>query len=900
MHMYSTLRCAAVALVAAVALLVGVAPAWGSYGVSSFEVQMGSQGESPGTLTPTTQAGAHPFAVTTNIAVNTVGEGEALRPDGSQRDATIDMPAGFIGNPTAVPACPRADVGPGRCPADTQVGVVTLKLADPTLEMFFGTSTTEGVYNMAPRAGEVADLAFEIFAIPIHLEIGVRSEGDYGVRVKLTNVPEGLPFQAVHLTLWGVPGAAAHNEERGSEFFCSGEGAERFCSGGGETSGGANGAFLTLPTNCQSPMVSSISTDSWQQTGIFTTATYTGATPTGCGKAGFAPTMSVSPDSTTAGAPTGLRISIAQQQEEGPEDTAYSPLRDAQITLPEGLAISPAGANGRAACTDEELGIGTTRPVTCPSGSRVGTVSIDTPLLRSRLSGGVFIGAPKSGEPYRLFLVAEDPERGVLVRLQASVAANPSTGRLTVNLDEAPQLPVSEFTVALEGGSRALLRNPVSCGTATTTAELTPWSAPESPAVGVQSSYQVSGQCGGKPFAPGFTAGSTQPQAAGSTPFTFTINRGEGEQQLGGLSVQLPPGVSAMLASVPRCSVAAALAKQCGAGSQIGTVAVAAGAGSDPLWVQGGQAYLTGPYEGAPFGLSFVVPAVAGPFNLGTVSVMAAVSVDPHTAQVTVKTDPLPQILEGVPLELRAIAVNIDRAGFMVNPTSCEGSTMHATISSTGGASEVASAPFNVANCAKLAFAPKLTASTKAKVSRRLGASLKVKITQKAGEAGLRKIAVQLPRLLVTRQETLKMACAERQFATNPAACPAASVVGNAVVHTPILGAALAGPAILVSHAGAGFPDLDLVLKGEGITIEVTGHTEIKKGITHTRIESIPGDPISSIELTLPEGQHAILGAPAAGHSLCKKRLEMLTTIVAQNGARTLKRIRIKPQGCRR
>jgi hypothetical protein len=900
MHMYSTLRRAVVVVVAAAALAVGVTPAWGAYGVSSLEVQMSAMGESPGVLVPDTQAGSHPFAVTTNISLNTVGEGEGLRPDGNQRNATIDMPAGFLGNPTAVPMCPRADVGTGKCPADTQVGVVTLKLADPLMEMFFGTATTAGVYNMAPREGEVADLAFQVFAIPIHLQIGVRSEGDYGVRVKLTNVPETLPFNEVHLTLWGVPGAPAHTQERGSSFFCSGEGSERFCGNGGESAGGANGAFLTLPTNCQSPMVSSISTDSWQQASVFATATYTGAKPTGCSKAGFAPSMTVSPDSTTAGAPTGLRISIAQPQEEGPEDTANSPLRDAQITLPEGLAISPAGANGRAACSDEELGIGTTRPVTCPSASRVGTVTIDTPLLSSRLSGGVFIGSPKSGEPYRLFLVAEDPERGVLVRLQASVAANPSTGRLTVTLDEAPQLPVSELTVALEGGSRALLRNPLSCGTATTTAELTPWSAPESPAVGAQSSYQVTGRCASKPFAPSFAAGATAPQAGGSTPFDFTVTRGEGEQQLGGLSIQLPPGVSAMLTSVPRCSAAAALAKQCGAGSQIGTVAVAAGAGSDPLWVQGGQVYLTGPYAGAPFGLSFVVPAVAGPFNLGTVSVMAAVSVDPHTAQVTVKTDPLPQILEGVPLELRAIAVNIDRAGFMVNPTSCEGSTVHAAIGSAGGASEIASAPFNVVNCANLAFAPKLTASTRGKASHRLGASLKVKITQKAGEAGLRKIAVQLPKLLVTRQETLKMACAEQQFAANPAACPAASVVGHAVVHTPILGAALIGPAILVSHAGAGFPDLDLVLKGEGITIEVTGHTEIKKGITHTRIESIPGDPISSIELTLPEGPHAILGAPSAGHSLCKKRLEMLTTMVAQDGARTLERIRIKPQGCRR
>jgi hypothetical protein len=403
-------------------------------------------------------------------------------------------------------------------------------------------------------------------------------------------------------------------------------------------------------------------------------------------------------------------------------------------------------------------------------------------------------------------------------------------------------------------------------------------------------------------FSPDFTAGTTNNEAGAFAPFSVSVSRPDGDQMVGAVSVTAPPGVAGMLPQVPLCGEPQAAQGLCPAASLIGHVTVVAGPGPFPVTVDGGQVFLTGPYRGAPFGLSIVVPAVAGPFNLGNVVVRAAVDVDPHTAQVTVVSGPLPTIVQGIPLQVRAVDVHLDRSGFVFNPTNCAPLAATGTIASAEGASAAVSSRFQAADCASLRFDPGFAVSTKGSTSKADGASLGVKITSGAGQANIAKVHVSLPGKLPSRLTTLQKACTEATFAQNPAACPAASVVGTARAVTPVLGVPLGGPAYLVSHGGAAFPDLVLVLQGEGVRLDLIGNTDIVKSVTTSTFASAPDVPVTSFELKLPEGPHSALATdlPVKAHgSLCGSKLLMPTTIVGQNGAETVRSVKIAVTGCR-
>jgi hypothetical protein len=413
--------------------------------------------------------------------------------------------------------------------------------------------------------------------------------------------------------------------------------------------------------------------------------------------------------------------------------------------------------------------------------------------------------------------------------------------------------------------------------------------------------FQINGGCGGG-FNPSFSAGTTGNEAGGFSPFTATFSRSDQDQNLSGVSVKTPPGLLGVIKGVEQCLEPQAGQGACGAGSLIGHTTVAAGAGPDPFWVQGGQVFLTGPYKGAPFGLSVVVPAVAGPFNLGNVVVRAAISVDSRTAQITVSSDPLPTILQGIPLDVRTVNVTIDRPGFMFNPTSCESLSVGGTLTSTQGATANVSSRFQAANCTSLKFKPSFTVSTQAKTSKKNGASLDVKVGYPAGaQANIRSVAVSLPRQLPSRLTTIQQACPEATFNANPAGCPVGSVIGTALARTPILASPVVGPAYLVSHGGAAFPDLVVILQGEGVTLDLVGSIDIKKGVTSSTFASVPDAPIGSFELKLPQGPHsglaAVLPAKAKG-SLCGTTLTMPTTLTGQNGAQIKQSTRIAVTGC--
>ncbi len=732
----------------------------------------------------------------------------------------VALPPGIAGDPTAVPQCTQVEFLTGlTCPVDSQVGVI---------QLYFYSETTarqnEPVYNVEPQQNQPAELGFAVSVFSVPILFHLRGEEYDGLTTQLTDITEGDPIQASRLILWGVPMASVHDSERNGEGSggCQQSGREPCFSGGGVS----EKPFLTLPTSCSGgQLASSIVADSWQNPGGRTTAESPLPLMTGCENLSFNPTIAVEPEVTQAAAPTGYTVHLRVPQHDEPNELATPDLKNAVVTLPAGTVISPSAANGLEGCSDEKFGLRSTTPASCPPASKVGTLKITSPLLTAPLEGQVFVGTPEcnpcgssdaqEGRLFRLFMQAQGS--GVVIKLAGSASVNQGTGQITTTFDNNPQLPFSELELALNGGSRAPLVNPSTCGAATTTADLTPWSSPATPDATPSSSFEVTG-CAAQPFSPSFSAGTTNNQAGTFSSFTTTFSRQDSEQDFSGVQVTTPPGLLGMLSSVPLCGEPQAAQGTCSSASEIGHATVGAGRGGSPVYLpQAGQpalpVYLTTGYHGAPFGLSVVVPAVAGPFNLGTVVVRATINVDPRTSDITITSDPLPTILDGVPLHVKLVNVTVDRPGFIFNPTNCEALKVTGTLASTQGASAAVSSPFEAANCASLPFKPKFSIATAGKASKADGVSLDVKVASKGGpqpgggEANIRSVKVDLPHQLPSRLTTLQKACLAKVFEVDPASCPKESDVGTATASTPVLRHPLTGPAFLVSHGGAGFPD---------------------------------------------------------------------------------------------
>jgi len=557
-------------------------------------------------------------------------------------------------------------------------------------------------------------------------------------------------------------------------------------------------------------------------------------------------------------------------------------------------------------------------------------VEIQTPLLASPLQGPVYL-AEQDRNPFSSLLaiyIAAEGE-GARVKLAGHVEADPLTGQLKTTFHENPQLPFDELRLRLFGGPQGVLATPPACGSYTSEASLSPWDGLGASALSEQFEILMGaggGACppgGALPFNPAMSAGTVANQAGGFSPFTFSLSRNDGEQRFAGASVTMPPGLEGVLTGVPLCGEEQANAGTCGAQSQIGQASVSAGVGPEPVGIAGGRVYLTGPYNGGPFGLSIVVPAVAGPFDLGDVVVRASIRVDPHTAQITVLSDPLPQMVDsvegrhsGIPADLRSIAVAIDRPGFTFNPTDCEALSVGATVTgvlpgAAPGTSVGLAGPFHAVNCGALKFEPSVTLSTPAKASKLNGAALTFRVAYprlpggRMGALGaqswLREAKFELPKQLPARLGTIQQACLARAFETNRSACPAHSIIGHAVVHTPVLPVPLQGPVYFVSYGGAAFPDAVLVLDGYGVHIELHGNTFIdsKTGVTSATFKSTPDVPFESIEVTLPQGPYSEFGANLGGsYDFCGRKLVMPTEFQAQNGLEIVKNTPVTVTGC--
>jgi hypothetical protein len=872
---------------------------------------------------PDTQAGSHPYEMTTSLAFNSsfLNNEEPISIH-EPKDIEVALPPGLIGDPSAVPKCSQAIVQSGGfedCPPDTQVGQLLVAVAGESLQ-------TVPVYNVEPPPGQPAELGLGVGQFNhVPMFFHVRSNGDYGLTAQLSNLPEAGAIMESTLSIWGVPADPAHDSQR--------QGSPRCFSGCASDS--APRPFLRLPTSCPAEGTPNVvaATDEWQNPGSLLDgaanlddsnwATTEAALPPtgGCQQLTFAPAIEVTPEVAQAAAPSGYTVNLRVPQTSDPNSLATPDLKQAVVTLPAGTILSPAAANGLQSCSGEQFARQSTNPANCPAASQVGHLKITTPLLSTPLEGQVYVGQPEcspctasdaqEGHMVRLFLQAQGS--GVVIKLEGRVSVNQGAGQpanlgqLTTTFEDNPQLPFNELELVLNGGPRASLVNPATCAPAQTVAQLSPWSAPTTP-VTASALFTPSGCPGQLPFAPEFNAGTTSNQAGGFSPFVTMVSRPDGNQALSGITVQTPPGLLGMLSRISLCPEPQAALGDCPAASQIGHVLTAAGPGPTPIYLPQAGArqaavYLTGPYAGAPFGLSVVVPAEAGPFNLGAVVVRAAISVDPSTSQITVRSNPLPEQLDGIPLQLRSVSVAIDREDFIFNPTNCAPLSVAGTIVSAQGATAALSSRFEAANCGVLPFKPSFAASTRAKTSRASGASLLVKVTSGAGQANIGKVKVDLPKSLPSRLTTLQHACLDSVFAGNPASCPAASLVGTATAHTPVFNRPLTGPAYLVSHGGAAFPDLVIVLQGEGVTLDLDGATNIVHGITSSAFRSIPDAPVSTFELALPEGPHSALATnlPTKVHgNLCGQSLKMPTALTGQNGAVIKQTTMISVSGCPR
>jgi hypothetical protein len=824
------------------------------------------------TTVSTNQAGAHPDMRTAFVVA---ADANAQPIGGTVKDIRVELPKGVLAAANATPTCPMKDVveellGKG-CPRNTAVGVVTVLIGSPTANSANPWKTL--VYNVAPTPDEPAAFAFNA-TFPVRLDAAVRSDSDYGVTTTTSNLTEAAYPMGADLTLWGVP--ADHN----------GPGPE-FAMGGGPFGGPGDGArlpFTINPTECSStPLTSSIALDSWQHPGVFSTDEASLGTIIGCDRLAFSPSFDLRPDTREAGVPAGFTVDLKVPQNPEPAGLASPDVKDVKVQMPEGVTLSPGAADGLQACSNEQVGLGSLAEPSCPSASKIGSVTVQTPLLDKPLTGSVYLGTqlssdPLSGQMVRMFLVAQGS--GVMIKQPGSVVVDPVTGRLTTSFTNNPQLPFSDLQLTFNGGPRAPLSTPSACGTYTTQAEITPWSSDV--ASHSDPSFVVDGNCAQvSQFTPSLEAGLVSPVAGSSSPLGVTLSRPDGQQDLSSLDVALPPGLLGNIGSVPLCSDAQAAAGTCAAASQIGHVAGAVGTGSSPLDVpQAGKAptavYLAGPYKGAPFSLSIVVPAQAGPFDLGTVVVRAALFVDKHDAHASVKSDPIPTIVDGVPLHLQKLNVTVDRPGFMLAPSSCNPMQVTGTATSSVGTTATLASHFQVGSCASLRFAPKLSAGVTGGVSHKHGKTsvfaskpngikLHVKLAYPSGplgsQANIAKVKVELPKQLPSRLSTLQKACTAAQFAANPAGCPAESIVGSATATTPLLPVPLTGPAYFVSHGGDAFPSLTMVLQGYGVAVELVGTTLIRKGITSTTFKEVPDVPVSSFELTLPQGKFSALTA---------------------------------------
>jgi hypothetical protein len=845
-----------------------------------------------------TRAAAHPQWGITSFEVAHSGTGESRRPEETLKRIRVDVPPGLAADPQTLPTCSRAEFNAGTCSPLTKAGVVEL-------EAFVGAPVEKvlalsgNVYNLAQEPGLPLLFGIEVKGVEVPLVGGVENtrllleghvsyakepilqargipSGDFHEWFEIDNVPSEVGVKLLTLEL-----VKAKLQTLKSKLLFEGR--------------SGHGNFLTIPSECGPPAKSTSYVeleDEKHETTSAATVPPFGVSD--CKAVPFTPNTQVTPQASGYDQPDGATTSVIVPQNEAAEDTNTADILSGHALFPEGLTLNPSAAHGLEACSPAQVRFESPAEAACPAGSDLGTVAIETDLPAGSLTGHIYLGAPTgtpiTKPPYTVYLVAESVY-GVKVKIEATVTPDPSTGRLKVDVVNSaahpfnlPQLPFSSATLTLRSGPRAPLANPLSCAAAKTESDFVAYSGegilkefkPSFP-------FPVSGCPAAIPFALSQTTAQSTNKAGAFTNFTFNLARADGNQNISSVQTTLPAGLVGLIPSIKLCPEPAASTGSCPSTSQIGTASALAGVGTEPFSFSG-PVYLTGPTGSAPYGLSIPIEAAAGPFDLGRVLTRVAIGVDQHSARV-IATATLPRIVGGVPLHLRSLSVAVTKPNFLFNPTFCGPLSTNSLVGAIQGASATPSSTFGVTACNALPFKPVFSASSPSKPSRANGAALVVSYTQPEHQANIKSVVASLPKELPSRLTTLQKACTEKVWAGGSGykSCPAASKVGSATVTTPVLPEKLTGPAYLVSHGGAAFPDLDLILEGDhGVKVILEGNTQIKNGITTSTFASVPDVPVSSFELNLPVGANSALGSFG---SLCSKPLYMPTTVTAQSGA---------------
>ena len=531
-----------------------VLPGWtqGAFSGSGYEEWVSTLRGEP----ELNQAGGHPDS-TISFAIG----GVSVEPDGSTKDVFIEVPPGAVTNPQAVPECESADFNLsllGHCPVGSQVGVAATETSSVT--------TLAPLSKLSPAPGEPLAIGFKVLGYSVVMHPRVRTESDYGFTIEARDLPVPVALGGATLTLWGVPYDPVHDSHR-------------FDTEVGALGASVSGPIVPLtsaPTSCETgPLRTALKVGSWASPEHLLTEEMTSQEQTGCEAIDFEPEASVTPTTDVADSPTGLSVDIRIPQNEGCEagppvecGLATSHLKDTTITLPEGIALNPSGANGLAGCSSSEIGLTTplgSRPIhftdasaDCPDAAKIGTAEVETPLLEAPLFGTIYIADPYDN-PFdsllAIYIVFENPERGVLAKLAVRVSADPHDGRLIATLEEGPPLPLERISIKLKQGPHAPLRTPESCGSYSSAIELTPYSAPSSPVVVSDGWSILQGPIGGceRPAALEFEAGAVRPIAGIASPFVARLRRKDGEQPLQSLKIELPPGLVANMNGIPLC-----------------------------------------------------------------------------------------------------------------------------------------------------------------------------------------------------------------------------------------------------------------------------------------------------------------------------------------------------------
>jgi hypothetical protein len=912
---------------------LGAAPARPAFGAEEDGFAVRPEGEG-GALD--TRAGSHPFQLTTDLALNQ--NLDPLNPPALTRNLAFELPPGLLANATAVASCSEADFltrGEGggfddKCPGEAAVGVVLLNIHQTFLANQPVQTYPVPVFNLIPGQGEPARFGFYFAGIPVTIDFSLRSNGDYGATAHVANVTQSANFISESLTIWGTPGDPIHNASRGWGCLIG-----RFYQAFGKpecipSTQTHPKPFLQLPISCETPFAASIEGVSWPNRespagALLARREYRLSDSSGapvaisaCDKVPFEPTIAAE-SSRSASSPTGLAFDIDFEDPgiENENGIVNSQIKRAVITLPPGFTTNPAVANGLGACTTAQYEAETLTAQGCPESSKVGTVEIESPLVEPKIDGSLYVakqGDNVNGNLLTVYLVAKSPELGVIVKQALKVTPNPQTGRLTSEVDDVPRLPFSHLHLAFRSGPRAPLITPATCGRYAAEADLYPWSNPSVP-LHREATLTVDSGNGGPcatgesqlPDHPTLSAGTLSPIAGAYSPFVFEVKREDGEQRLSTISATLPEGLLGKLAGVKECANAqiaqaesrsgegqGALERSspsCPATSQVGVVTVGAGVGSQPYYVQG-NAYLAGPYKGAPLSLAIITPAVVGPFDLGTIVVRTALHVDESTTQITAVSDPIPTIVHGLPTVVQSISLEMNRPNFTLNPTSCEPKLLTGSATSTLGDVAPLSQRFQVDACNALAFKPTLKLSFSGQAKRTGNPAVKAVLTQPEGNnANIARTSVVLPKGMLIAEAHVNNPCTRVQFNSGPVpgeACPPKSVLGHAKVWTPLLEAPEEGPVYFRSNGGEReLPDLVVALRGQ-IPVQLVGFIDSvgKKGAevrrVRTRFQSVPDAPISRFELKLSGGRKGLL---ENSQNLCKSKQLSKFQLTGQNGA---------------